>query len=486
MPESLEVDRTTNGVVGYVGRRRVLMSRSWARAILGRMALGLMVPFLLAWQTASPAAPATLPTSVSVETAASLPAGTPLWIRGTERTAMRVGQPIDGTLVYATFADNREVFPAGSVAHGTIVSLAPDKAHRLQARLRGDFTPFARPVVQFQEVVLPDGTHVPLQLGAARDGAPVLQLTPPPAAKGGLLRREFDTGMVMVKDRIRTVTAPGKMDRLKDLLYSQLPYHPQRINAGTVWTVETTAVADVPQRPNEQQSAPVAMAAAPKETEAPRTWTLDAYLAETVSSQRTRVGAPIRAVVAKPVVDTETGEVEVPQGAVLEGEVTRARPARRFGRAGELQFAFKQMTFPGSATRQDVQTTLQGVDAVGDSNLSLDREGQVKPKPKDKLAVPVLLFALAARPLDRDHGDNAFGKDAVASNSLGVIGFLVGTAGGWRNVAAGIGYYGAAISVWNRWIKRGDETTLRQDTRIVVQTTARRSAPMTPGLRTPR
>ena len=66
----------------------------------------------------------------------------------------------------------------------------------------------------------------------------------------------------------------------------------------------------------------------------------------------------------------------------------------------------------------------------------------------------------------------------MASNSLGVLGFIVGTAGGWRNVAAGIGYYGSAIALYNRWIKRGEETTLRRDTRIVVQTTVRRSAPL--------
>lgn len=49
---------------------------------------------------------------------------------------------------------------------------------------------------------------------------------------------------------------------------------------------------------------------------------------------------------------------------------------------------------------------------------------------------------------------------------------------GWHNVAAGIGYYGSTIAIWNRWIKRGEETKLRKDTRIVLQTTARLSQPM--------
>jgi len=58
--------------------------------------------------------------------------------------------------------------------------------------------------------------------------------------------------------------------------------------------------------------------------------------------------------------------------------------------------------------------------------------------------------------VDKDDGaSGAFGKNAVASNSLGVIGFIVGTAAGQRNIAACIGYYGAAISIYERWIKRG-------------------------------
>ena len=222
---------------------------------------------------------------------------------------------------------------------------------------------------------------------------------------------------------------------------------------------------------------PTATPPAGQAADGPTTWTLQAYLTDTLSSAKVHPGQPIRAVVVEPALDAE-GSVVVPQGAVLQGEVTRARAARRFARAGELRFDFRQLTFPGDAQSQQVQTTLTGVDARGDANLSLDREGKVKPKPKDKVVVPLLLFALASRPLDRDHGDGAFGKDAVASNSLGVVGFLLGTAGGWTHVAAGIGYYGTAISLWNRWIKRGDETILRRDTRIVIQTTARRSAPL--------
>ncbi len=415
----------------------------------------------------------------------TIPATTPVWVKSTSAVRLRVGEAVHGELMYPVFASNQEVLPSGTEVDGTIAAMEVDHSHRVQARLRGDFTPFSHPVVMFQRGRLADGTTFTLPAGPATDGAPMLRLTPPPPRKGGFLRQEFDTGVGMVKDRVRLVTAPGKKDRLTGLLYSQLPYHPQRVEAGTVWTVETTDAFSVPEPVTAEERSKIAgdlhAEALAKEPGDARTWTVQAYLAETVSSASAKVGAPLRAVVAEPVIDKTTGEVAVPQGAVLEGEVTRAKPARRFGRSGELRFDFRQLSFPGKPEREQVQTALSGIDAVGGTNLALDHEGQVQRKPQDKLAVPILLFALAGRPLDRDRGDNAFGKDAVASNSLGVLGFIVGTAGGWRNVAAGIGYYGTAVAVWNRWIKRGTETTLRKDTRLVVQTTARRSTPMRSG-----
>ncbi|MEO6816918.1 MAG: hypothetical protein ABI177_09465, partial [Edaphobacter sp.] len=44
--------------------------------------------------------------------------------------------------------------------------------------------------------------------------------------------------------------------------------------------------------------------------------------------------------------------------------------------------------------------------------------------------------------------------------------------------AAGIGYYGAALAVYDRWIARGKKITFPRDTRIVVQTVARNGAIM--------
>jgi hypothetical protein len=116
-----------------------------------------------------------------------------------------------------------------------------------------------------------------------------------------------------------------------------------------------------------------------------------------------------------------------------------------------------------------------GADSAG-KDLSLNSEGQVKSRPKDKISIPLILV-LASRPLDQEHGvsSNQFGKNAVGSNGSGLIGRIVGIAGESPAVAAGIGYYGAALAFYDRWIARGPQVTFARDTRIVLQTTAHHS-----------
>ena len=69
-------------------------------------------------------------------------------------------------------------------------------------------------------------------------------------------------------------------------------------------------------------------------------------------------------------------------------------------------------------------------------------------------------------------------KNGAASGGLGLIGFIVGTAAGQRNIAAGIGYYSAAVSIYERIIRRGKEVTFPHNTRLEFQTTVRLSTPM--------
>ena len=410
-----------------------------------------------------------------------LPAGTPLPVELAGHMPMRVGEIVHARLLYPVYSGDDLVLEKGTAVNGSVIALAPDKTRRNEARLRADFTPFRKPVLRFDQLTLPDGRSIAITTSIAADGAPIYRLTPPPPARGGMVRQQVAMLRQMAKDRLAVVTGPDKRDRLTQFLYTQLPYHPQRIEKGTAWTVETAAAITLPSDSGTPSSgdAPATSIDAVTSDAASSEGTriLQAYLKEPLSSQTSHQGEAIRAVVCEPIRNADQ-TIAVPVGSVLTGAVTQARPARRFGRAGVLRIDFRQMSMPDGSETRNVQTNLQGIDAAGGQNLTLDSEGKVKPKPQDKIVVPLLLLALASRPLDEDHGDGGLGKDAVASNSLGLAGFLVGTAGGWRNVAAGMGYYGTAVALYNRWIKKGSETTFPRDTRIVLQTTIRRSTPL--------
>ena len=60
---------------------------------------------------------------------------------------------------------------------------------------------------------------------------------------------------------------------------------------------------------------------------------------------------------------------------------------------------------------------------------------------------------LAGRALDED--GNLTLQTGVASNGFGLIGLIVGIAVGDRNLAAGLGYYAAAPSVYDNFIQPG-------------------------------
>lgn len=420
---------------------------------------------------------------------ASLAQGTPLWIVSTRTAALRPGEIVHAQLRDAVYTPDGEVLPAGTPVTGHVTQMKPDHSARVKARLRADFTPFRTPVVQFTAFDF-NGRTLSLPLSPASDGTPLVSLTPPPPRKGGFIRKQIDSAKQSARDQLAVFTAPGKRDRLVQLLYAQLPWHPQRIPAGTVWTPELTADTALPVVSSAAGS-PVAQAnsvpslATPAvgssnaasgndlATKTDDTLSVQASLDQAIASAGTPTGQAISATVLQPALDRD-GNVVVPVGAHLQGVVTRGQPPRRFGRPGVLRFRFTQVSLPGQDRPGNIQTSLSGMDAPSGENLQLDSEGNGKPAPRDKVVIPLILLSLAAGPLDRDHGEGGLRKRALASNSLGAIGFLVGVAGGSPNVASGIGYWGSALSIYDRWIKHGEDIRYPRHTRFTLATSFRR------------
>ncbi|MEO6806122.1 MAG: hypothetical protein ABI286_12805 [Edaphobacter sp.] len=417
-----------------------------------------------------------------------LPPGTPFPVQIDDHLPMRVGLPIRASLIYPVYANDILVLPEHTILTGTVTSLHPNRSRRTRALLGGDFTPFHIPVVQFTQILLPDGSVLPFSSDPATDGAPIYRAVAPPPAKGGFLRRQFDMGLSIARDNLAIFIAPGKGDRLKQFIYGELPYHPERIEKNTAWTIQTTAPLTIPPQPA-LPSPPVVVprkrhfweqpAPPPPAPDDSGKWTIQAYLDDPISSETTKAGQTIKATVAEPIYNPDH-TIAIPQGATLVGAVTKAKPSRSFGRSGTLNFSFRQLTLPGGEP-QNVETTLTGADSA--QALALNSEGQEKPKPQDKISVPILLALMASRPLDQDHhgAGNGLGKNAVGGAAgLGLVGTIIGLAGVSPNAAAGIGYWGTAVAVYYRWIARGKKITFARDTRIVVQTIARSSAAMHP------
>ena len=397
---------------------------------------------------------------------------------------MRVGQPIRAQLIYPVYFDNTLILPEKTILTGTVTELRSNHSQRINARINGDFTPYHIPVVRFTEMILADGTSLPLTTSTATDGAPILRLVAPPPRNGGFIRKQWDYGVQVLRTEIAIFTAPEKGDRLLQFFYHQLPYHPQRIENGTAWTVETAEPLTIPPQSAQTVAPAVPAKPAPKpavttDENGRPTWTVEAYLSDQLTSATAKSGQPIHAVVAEPVYNRDH-TIAVPQGATILGAITQAKPARSFARAGTLGFDFKQIVLPNGHT-QNVQAAITGADSASTAGLAMDSEGKVKPQPQDKIIVPLILILLASRPLDHDRDDGSgAGKNFTGANGFGLVGNIISLAGGSSKIAAGIGFYGAATAFYRRWIARGHEVTFARDTRLVIQTTPRNTAVLKP------
>jgi hypothetical protein len=401
---------------------------------------------------------------------------TPLSIQLLHHVPMKTGEALEGRLLYPIYVENRIALPAGTVLRGSVVQLDSDHSRRIHARLRGDFTPFHTSVVQFNQVVLPDGTLQPIESDRATDGVAVLHLSPPPdQKKRSFLGDQLAQAKQELKETAALFTTPGQGDRLVQFIYTQLPYHPQRIDAGTTWTVELTrplnlSVCDHP--PMGSNGSAVAAKqkpdAAAGSAEQDKGWQLHAYLLRTISSAQAKPGDTFQAYVADPVFNSDHALV-VPQGSLMIGEITQAKAARSFGRQGKVRFRFRELRLPGGFT-QPVEGTLAGIDSNKKENLQIDSEGGVQQKQsQNRVIVPLALNFLAGRAFDTD--ENQVLNRTVASNGFGIVGRLAGILANSRNVAAGIGFYAAALTVYDLWLAHGHDVAFVKNTRIEVTTT---------------
>jgi hypothetical protein len=397
--------------------------------------------------------------------------GTPLRVALENEIAIKkVGQPIRGRIVEPVYAFDQIVVPVGSEVVGKITEIEKtSKEKRAEALLNADLTPERGVTVTFDELILPDGKHLPIKTNVSEGTAQPVHLAAKEseAEKKGVaskaiedarrqIQQEWDTGVSQIK-------TPDRFHRLERYLMAQLPYHLQYASAGTRYNAALQEPLDFGTEPYSAQTMSLVGSAPPAGS------IVHVLLITPLTSAKTKKDAPVSAILSEPLFSANH-ELILPQGTHLEGLVIQVRPARDFKRNGELRFVFRRLELPEGAERT-VVASLEGVEVGRSDNMELDSEGgahSVSPKTRYlSTGISLALVAASAVP-DFDegiHGSGTTGTRAAAGGAgYRVIGIALSLAVHSRPLAIGLGSYGAALSIYTHFLSHGQEVVFPKNT----------------------
>jgi hypothetical protein len=257
---------------------------------------------------------------------------------------------------------------------------------------------------------------------------------------------------------------PHKGDWAKELLYRQLPYHPQSVWAGS----QFDAVLREPLRiPVASASAPIPAASAVDLTSG----RMQARLVAGISSGSAKHGDDVNAVLVKPFCNPQ-GRVMLPAGTPLHGLVLQARPARRFGRTGRLRFSFRSVGTSTTANAgQRFDSSLSSIQGQNGQNVTIDSEGGTRAQPdKGRFLAPLVLGVMAAASTDDDGG---IARQGVTSNGFGLFARVITMATASRNASTGFAVFATGKSIYRRFIARGHELSFPANTELSIDLSKR-------------
>ncbi|MGC2184307.1 MAG: hypothetical protein WA637_13585 [Terriglobales bacterium] len=440
--------------------------------------------------------PATIPSPAAAAAPSislNIPAGTPLKVALDQEVRVReVGQPVHGRIAEPVYAFDRLVVPAGCEVNGKIAQIAAvSKKRRTVAALNADFSPYREVQIDFDELVLADGRHLPLRTTVARGSSGVLQFVPARAEKKesvkdagkNLASREVTEARQEVKrewDAVKKqLHEPGKVHRLERYGMAQLPYHPQYMDAGTSFNADLRQ----PLEFGTETARPEMLSAIG--TQPPSGSVVHALLITPLNSSRTKKGDLVDAVVSQPLV--VSNHLLLPQGSHIKGSVLQSRPARRLGRNGQLRIVFHELV-PPHGIQQTVEASLESVAVARGEHLTLDSEGGAQvTTPKTRYLTTAISVALASSSMadhDRDagiHGADGGGAGQGAANGASgfrFLGTIVGALAHSRVVSSGFGFYGAAMSVYSHFLARGRDVNYPKDMSMLIGLGTREPTPV--------
>jgi hypothetical protein len=400
----------------------------------------------------------------------TVPAGTLLRVEVSRRGRLRQGGEVQARLLEPIYAENRLVVASGALLQGTIVETRPaSRSKRLNAKLRGDFTPLREPVIQWTLLSRADGTEYALAAESTTSAGGTLYFRTAPPQRVSFSRRVWETMAGRKNKQVHTDEVPHKGERLQKYLWSQIPLHPQYLEQGMRYEMKLT---------DDLQVAARALPAAMTDVSQPRplqeaVWVYS-RLQTGLDSATAQPGDPVEAVVTAPVHD-EQNRLVLPQNSVLHGKVLSAEPSRRWGHNGTLRFVFHQVSWPAGFT-QKVEAAPVAVGSSPAAKMAIDQEGGVARQNEHSLAAPLLMGLLAGSTLgDEDAGR---GKITASSNGFALIGRVVGLVSGSPYVGGSIGAVATARSIYRHWLAHGKETSFAPQTQIILEVAPAHSNPI--------
>ena len=401
----------------------------------------------------------------------------------------KVGQPVHGRVAEPLYAFDKLVVPVGTEVAGRITQLeGVSGGKRTLDALNADFTPPRKVQLEFDDLKLTDGRHIPIHTTVTPGSGQVIQFVTAADAekkKGvkGAASDKADQAKEEAKRRwdiaMKQVHEPGKMHKIRRYAVAQLPVHPQYIDAGTVYFAELEAPLDFGTETLTPQIAASINAPPPPGS------SVHVRLMTELSSATAQKGEEVDAVLSQPLFDGN--RLVLPQGSRLKGSVVQVRPARRLSRNGQLRMGFHELVLP-DGIQQKVEASLEGVQSGKGQDLKLDSEGGTEANsPKTRyLATGIsvaLAFAAARGDPDARNGDvngNTNSRVAGGAGGFKLVGIAMGAFVHSQPLGMAMGAYGASMSVYSHFIARGRDLVFPKNTamEIAIGTRASATAPI--------
>jgi len=403
-----------------------------------------------------------MPLSLAAQSV-TIPAGVPLRVQIDYRYRVRAGARIEGHLIAPVDHIDHTVLPVNTRISGTILGMRPDpKQSRVRALLDGQFTPPAVAAVRFDSLRLPSGATLRIQTSATQRDATVVTMSTD--KKSSLRAQARDLLKAQKKEALDTLHHPRLGDRIEKLLYAQLPWSPPTIWTGTEYDAELTAPINVPG----PQPAPL-----PEATlHGTPTGIVEARLLTPLNSATDGGGTPVVAMLTQPLLTPDGKQVLFPEGARMTGLVTLARPARWFGRNGQLRFTFR------SIAREDAAPTVihgqvAAAETAPSARVKINDEGTARSSSgPGKYLVPMALGVLATSAFDGDATSNPV-HSGVDSNGFGFAARILVMSSANPVLLHTFAVYAVSKSIYFRWVARGHQIDFPKDTRVQILLNAR-------------